>query len=86
MACTLLCSSDVRVHVLHAYRNHPSDFELKGDVFIFPYWFKSCQICCFWAIIEMISGLDLSIGDVKTSLINSLITCSRHCPRDSLCW
>ena len=82
MACTLLCSSAVRVHVSHVYRNidTTSDFGSKGDDFIFPYWFQSCVIdAVVWAILEMISGLDASSVITEPRYLN-LDTVSNLCP------
>ena len=66
MACTLLCSSAVRVHVSHVYRNidTTSDrisliFRSKGDV-SFHIGFSLVIAAVVWAILEMISGWDPS--------------------------
>ena len=67
MACTLLCSSAVRVHVSHAYRNidMTSDrisliYDRRVMFLSFHIGFSLIIAAVFRAILEIISGLDLS--------------------------
>ena len=68
MACTLLCSSAVRVHVSHAYRNidMASDsisliLDRRVMFLSFHNDFNLVSVAIVWAILEMISDLDSSV-------------------------
>ena len=65
MACTLLCGSAVRVHVLHEYRNIDTTSDSISLILDRRVMFLSFHIgfslviaAVVWAILEMISGLD----------------------------
>ena len=67
MACTLLCSSAVRVHVSHAYRNIDATSECvsltldRRVMFLsFHIGFSLVIAAVVWTILEIISGLDPS--------------------------
>ena len=65
MASTLLCSSVIKVHVLHVYRNiHVACDRIslildRRVMFIsFHIGFSIVSVAVVWAIFEMISGLN----------------------------
>ena len=67
MACTLPCSSALRVHVSHAYRNidMASDrisliLDRRVMFLSFHIGFSLVSIAVVWANVEVISGLDPS--------------------------
>ena len=86
MACTLLCSSAVRVHVLHAYRNIDTTSDRISLILDRRVMFLSFHIgfslvidAVVWAILEMISGLDPSSVITEPRYLN-LDTVSNLCP------
>ena len=86
MACTLLISSAVRVHVLHTYRhidttsNRISLILDRRVMFLsFHIVFSLVIAAVVWAIIEMISGLDPSSVITKPRYLN-LDTVFNLCP------
>ena len=84
MACILLCSSAVRVHVLHAYRNMAGDrisLILDQRVMFLPFHnsFGLVSIALVWAILEIISGLDPSSVTTEPRYLK-LDTVSNLCP------
>ena len=86
MACTLLCSSAVRVHVSHAYRNIDTTSDRislildRRVMFLsFHIGFSLVSIAVVWAILEMISSLDPSSVTTKPRYLK-LDTVSNLCP------
>ena len=77
MVCSLLCSSAVRVHVSHAYRNidtisDPISLILDRRVMFltFHIGFSLVIAAVVWAIIEMISDLDPSSAITEPRYLN----------------
>ena len=65
MVYTLLCSSVVRVHVSHAYKNIDMTndsisliLERRVMFLSFQVSFSLVSVVVFWALLEMISDLD----------------------------
>ena len=86
MACNLLSSSAVRVHVSHAYRNidttsdHISLILDRRVMFLsFHIGFSLVIAAVVWAILEMISGLDPLSVITEPRYLN-LDTVSNLCP------
>ena len=86
MACTLLCSWAVRVHVSHAYRNIDTTSDRISLILDRRVMFLSFHIgfsfviaAVVWAILKVISSLDPSSVITEPRYLN-LDTVSNLCP------
>ena len=92
MACALLCSSAVRVHVSHAYRNTYMESDRISLILdrrvLFSYFhidFSLASVAVVLAILEMISGLDPSAVTTEPRYLKLDIVSNLCKPHVDLC-